>query len=397
VVNTKNNKSVIVRVNDRGPYSAGRVIDLSYAAAQVIEIVSAGHGAIKGEVLDAPVGTEVNQGKTATGTPSSSKPDSTKPDSSKPEAAKPLAPSSQGALAPDKPAAQTATSPKPDEDLTQMFSSAAPKQSLAKAFVEGTNLKIAPEEYKLEKQGAAIIQQSALAAAEQEAALQGKIIVARGNTVTVTAPGEGKPSGVVLDYMGNRAAFIGNPVVTQRTNRQLQSAYGAIAVQYYNMNNKQVEGAVVNIPTPVTQHPTGVITAPDWKTIKLADKIPGQGIYTWADATKNGRRVPTSSEIMDGIIRIARILAQLTQETGQTKFTVNSWYRDPVSNREVGGKVGSRHLVGDGVDFHFSGSGYLVLFRKLWDTWPGGVAKGDGFIHLDDRHTQGKSRARWNY
>jgi hypothetical protein len=88
---------------------------------------------------------------------------------------------------------------------------------------------------------------------------RGKVIATRGNTVNVTAPGEGTPSGVVLDYAGNRAAFIGNPVVTKRTNRQLQSGFGAIAVQYYNMNNKQVEGAVVNTPAPVTQHPTGVI------------------------------------------------------------------------------------------------------------------------------------------
>jgi rare lipoprotein A len=382
VTNTKNNKSVIVRVNDRGPYAAGRVIDLSYAAAQAIDIVSAGHGAIKGEVLDAPKGTEVDQGKTP----------------AKPAASKPVAPSSQTALAPDKPAAQTTTTPKPESTTT------SPKQSLAKVAVEGTNLKIAPEQHKLQKQGATIVQQSPLSAAEQEAALQGKVLAVRGNTVTPTAPGEGKPSGVILDYAGNRSAFIGHPVVTKRTNRQLQSGYGAIAVQYYNMNNKQVEGAVVNTPAPVSQHPTGVITAPQWGTTLLSQKIDGQEIYTWADATKNGSRVPASKEIMQGIIRIARILAPLTKEAGQSKFTVTSWYRDPANNTRVGGAVDSRHLYGDAVDFYFDGPGYEQLFKKLWADgengsggWKGGVAKGGGFIHLDDRGSQGQSRSRWYY
>ena len=42
VTNMKNGKSVIVRVNDRGPYSRGRIIDLSYRAAQEIGMLSAG-------------------------------------------------------------------------------------------------------------------------------------------------------------------------------------------------------------------------------------------------------------------------------------------------------------------------------------------------------------------
>jgi rare lipoprotein A len=36
VTNLVNNKSVVVRVNDRGPYFASRVIDLSYAAAHFL-------------------------------------------------------------------------------------------------------------------------------------------------------------------------------------------------------------------------------------------------------------------------------------------------------------------------------------------------------------------------
>lgn len=44
-------KSIVVRINDRGPFSRGRVIDLSRKAAQEIGLVPYGHGAVKVEVL----------------------------------------------------------------------------------------------------------------------------------------------------------------------------------------------------------------------------------------------------------------------------------------------------------------------------------------------------------
>ena len=42
VTNLTNNKTVIVRINDRGPFVAGRIIDLSKAAAKKIDLISAG-------------------------------------------------------------------------------------------------------------------------------------------------------------------------------------------------------------------------------------------------------------------------------------------------------------------------------------------------------------------
>lgn len=42
VTNTLNNKSVTVRINDRGPYSKGRIIDLSRAAAAKIDMIKQG-------------------------------------------------------------------------------------------------------------------------------------------------------------------------------------------------------------------------------------------------------------------------------------------------------------------------------------------------------------------
>lgn len=42
VTNLTNNKRIIVRVNDRGPYAGRRVLDLSYAAAKKLDFVSNG-------------------------------------------------------------------------------------------------------------------------------------------------------------------------------------------------------------------------------------------------------------------------------------------------------------------------------------------------------------------
>ena len=42
VTNLSNGKSIVVRINDRGPFKAGRVIDLSEAAAQHIAMTGSG-------------------------------------------------------------------------------------------------------------------------------------------------------------------------------------------------------------------------------------------------------------------------------------------------------------------------------------------------------------------
>jgi rare lipoprotein A len=51
VVNPKTRKSVLVRVNDRGPYIANRIIDLSYAAAEKIGLAEVGVGDVDIKVM----------------------------------------------------------------------------------------------------------------------------------------------------------------------------------------------------------------------------------------------------------------------------------------------------------------------------------------------------------
>ena len=52
VTNAENGRSVVVRINDRGPFSGGRVIDVSRAAAQRLGLIASGHGRVTLTLLD---------------------------------------------------------------------------------------------------------------------------------------------------------------------------------------------------------------------------------------------------------------------------------------------------------------------------------------------------------
>lgn len=54
VTNKNNGKSVVVKVNDRGPFHGNRVLDLSYGAAKAIGIVNSGTGNVTIERVEGP-------------------------------------------------------------------------------------------------------------------------------------------------------------------------------------------------------------------------------------------------------------------------------------------------------------------------------------------------------
>ncbi|RQW04601.1 MAG: septal ring lytic transglycosylase RlpA family protein [Calditrichaeota bacterium] len=54
VTNLNNDKSVIVRINDRGPFVAGRIMDLSKGAAEAIGGILDGIIKVKIEILEMP-------------------------------------------------------------------------------------------------------------------------------------------------------------------------------------------------------------------------------------------------------------------------------------------------------------------------------------------------------
>ncbi|HUL42886.1 MAG TPA: septal ring lytic transglycosylase RlpA family protein [Bacteroidota bacterium] len=51
VTNESSGQSVVVRINDRGPFKGDRIIDLSLAAAKAISLITTGTGMVRLEVL----------------------------------------------------------------------------------------------------------------------------------------------------------------------------------------------------------------------------------------------------------------------------------------------------------------------------------------------------------
>jgi len=51
VTNLENNKSVVLKINDRGPYIDGRILDCSYGAAKKLDFVDQGITEVKVEVI----------------------------------------------------------------------------------------------------------------------------------------------------------------------------------------------------------------------------------------------------------------------------------------------------------------------------------------------------------
>jgi rare lipoprotein A (peptidoglycan hydrolase) len=52
VTNLKNGKSIILRINDRGPFKSGRILDVSYAAAVQLDFVKEGITKVRIDVLE---------------------------------------------------------------------------------------------------------------------------------------------------------------------------------------------------------------------------------------------------------------------------------------------------------------------------------------------------------
>lgn len=122
--------------------------------------------------------------------------------------------------------------------------------------------------------------------------------------------------------------------------------------------------------------------------------VPG-GNFTWGEATHGGSRIPVNKNVVYGIIRIARVMEDVRDKLGGKPIKINSWYRDPTTNRRVGGASRSRHLTGDAVDFVLPGTHPYTIYDKLNRWWGsrGGLASATVFTHIDARGYY----ARWSY
>ena len=149
-------------------------------------------------------------------------------------------------------------------------------------------------------------------------------------------------------------------------------------------------------PTPPQTQPNGPFRLPGFRsTFYLSEPIIPNGNFTWAEATKNGSRIPASRNVVYGIIRIARVMEEVRSRLGDRPIRVNSWYRDPASNRAVGGAIYSRHLSGDALDFVVIGVHAYTVYDRLNSWWGsrGGLASSSIFTHIDARGYY----ARWSY
>ena len=65
VTNLRNGKAVVVRVNDRGPIVPGRIIDLSYGAAEALQMKAHGLQRVRLDLVDPTVVAKARQPKPA--------------------------------------------------------------------------------------------------------------------------------------------------------------------------------------------------------------------------------------------------------------------------------------------------------------------------------------------
>lgn len=127
----------------------------------------------------------------------------------------------------------------------------------------------------------------------------------------------------------------------------------------------------------------------------LNNPIVAGGHFTWGEATHGGSRIPADVSVVYGMIRIAKHMEEVRKMFDNRTISINSWYRDPATNRRVGGARFSRHLNGDAIDFNVQGYHPSSVYAKLNGWWgtKGGLASSSVFTHIDARGY----RARWSY
>src|SRR3989344_1758850 len=78
--------------------------------------------------------------------------------------------------------------------------------------------------------------------------------------------------------------------------------------------------------------------------VDTKDKITGSQHFTWGEATKDGTRIPGDYSIVKNIVETAKYMEDVRHYFGDKPISITSWYRNPESNKQVGGAKESQHM-----------------------------------------------------
>lgn len=141
--------------------------------------------------------------------------------------------------------------------------------------------------------------------------------------------------------------------------------------------------------------------------VELSSPMYSNSHFTWAEFTRNGERLPETTDfggiilspqqIVANGVKLARALDLVRTQFGDNPVRIVSWLRPTAINKAVGGVPNSQHRIGWAADITIDGYQPRQVAAKLRPTWAGGLGDSIAFTHLDLRQMLGLAAARWNY
>lgn len=112
--------------------------------------------------------------------------------------------------------------------------------------------------------------------------------------------------------------------------------------------------------------------------------------------SKDGAPMPP--EVLENVKNLAKNLQRI-RDVIQTPIHINSAYRSPEHNANIGGAPNSQHLLGKAADIttkKYTSKELVLILKKMIEQGQiseGGLGLYNGFVHYDIRGT----KARWNF
>lgn len=118
----------------------------------------------------------------------------------------------------------------------------------------------------------------------------------------------------------------------------------------------------------------------------VKDKISSHFYMNEVACRDRNRTLPTGAALASAE-RVAELMERIRQFFGNLPITVNSWYRTPEYNKQVGGAKNSQHVLGRAVDFTVQGIRPAEVQKRLAtvvrELGIGGLGCYPTFTHID--------------